>query len=157
MKKIHVFLLVGASLLTFACQNNSTTTSSDAASSPASAAETAKPQAVDASQVKLICHELRNMDDISPLSEIILQIGDQKIIVDSASTCGDLSPDQWEGLEIPKDAKAAVGGWWAGAGDYYYLKIEGTDAVVMYGWSEEEAEEKDMYQYKEVKRASLMQ
>ena len=145
--------------LIFSCESSSTTTTDAnpaAASGDSVAPAPTNPQASTEMAVKLACREIRNLDDISPLSEIQLIIGSQTIIVDSASTCAEITPDAWDNFEIPKDAKAAVGGWWAGAGDYYYLKIEGADAVVMYGWAEEGADEKDMYQYKEVKRAKLV-
>lgn len=151
MRKSYLLLVATLILISFGCQPQTSTSATSGSADSTANALAAKKDVV----VKLGCREIRSMDDISPLSEIYMEVYGKKIIVDSASVCGDITPEMWETYEIPKDAKAAVGGWWAGAGDYYYLKMDGGDAVVMYGWAAEEAEEKDMYQYKEIGRTKL--
>ena len=56
---------------------------------------------------------------------------------------------------IPKNAKSAVGGWWAGGGDYFYVAIEEGDAVVYVGYADEGAEPGDEYQYQEIYRTKV--
>jgi hypothetical protein len=75
--------------------------------------------------------------------------------VDSATACDDIGTDMYAQYHIPANAQQAVGGWFAGGGDYYYLKMEGTDAVVMYGWADEGAEPGTEYQYQEIKRTAV--
>ena len=154
MKKIHGIFALAILLLAFACKPSTTTPASTTDGDSAAAAAQQTP-AVNPDDVKLVCREIRDLNDMSPLSEVSLHIGSQVILVDSINACEVITTDMWENYEIPKDAKMAVGGWWAGAGDYFYLKIDGNDAVVMYGWAAEEVEEKDLYQYEEVKRVKI--
>lgn len=159
MNKFHFVFLAALAMLTFACES-STTTSTDANPAAASGDSVApapeNPQKTTAITVKLGCREIRNTDDISPLAEVVLTVGDKTFAVDSCNVCADLEPASWEQYKIPKDAKAAVGGWWAGGGEYFYLSLQGTDAVVYAGWADEGAAEKDMYQYKEIQRSPLV-
>ncbi len=141
-------------LLAFACKPSATEPVSTSVGDSTAAAAPQAP-AVNVDDVKLVCREIRDLNDEMPLSEISLHIGTKVVLVDSINACEVITADGWDNYEIPKDAKMAVGGWWAGAGDYFYLKIEGNDAVVMYGWAAEEVEEKDLYQYKEVKRVKI--
>jgi hypothetical protein len=148
MKNLFLALTLLASVTLWSCNKPAETTSTTV--TPDSLAKTAAPAPKNAAQ--FVCTEIRSLDDEAPLSELAIQVGDQKIPVDSISHCEIITPDAYDNFEIPKTALQAAGGWWAGAGDYFYLAEEGNDYVVYYGWAEEEADEKDMYQYKEVKR-----
>ena len=43
--------------------------------------------------------------------------------------------------QIPATALAACGGWWAGAGDYFYATREGDTLKIYQGWQEEQQTE----------------
>jgi hypothetical protein len=101
----------------------------------------------------LVCREIRDLNDIAPLSEVSVKIGEKTTLVDSISTCQMFTPEEYDGFKIPKNAVAACGGWWAGAGDYIYLVYEGNDAVVMAGWQAEEQEDEGFH-YQEILRIS---
>lgn len=150
MKKAYSLLISGLMLMATACQEQAsapTSTTTDAAQEPQ------QPKA----EPELVCEEIRGMEAMVPRSVVYLMVGTEKVFVDSVTVCDDISPDSYEMYQIPSHALQAVGGFWAGAGDYYYLTIQGNDAVVMYGWSDEEVDPSEMYQYKEKKRISLVQ
>lgn len=118
-------------------------------------ADPAKTEAAaPAAKPSLVCREIRSTDDIAPRAVVYLSVGGEEVLVDSTTVCGDIDPGSYANYNIPASAVMAVGGWWAGAGDYYYLSVEGTEAVVYYGWADEGSEE-DPYQYEEKLRAKL--
>lgn len=153
MKKHLLPLLLPGMLLLTAC-NSKTTESGGSTHADSAAKALAEPQTA-AADVKLACREIASMDEMVPLSEIQLVIGSKVILVDSSNTCAVIEPSEYAGYKIPSTAKMAVGGWFAGGGDYFYLAIEGGEAVVYAGWADEGAEEKDMYQYKAIHREKL--
>lgn len=144
----NTLIMLGMMAALTACKpadTNSTTTST----TPDAAAQT--PAVLK--EATLVCREIRNLDDISPLSEVSLKIGDKSTPIDSVSVCETFTKDMYEAHKIPKDAVAACGGWWAGAGDYLYLVYEGDDAVVMAGWQAEKQEDEGFH-YEEIRRMS---
>lgn len=87
-----------------------------------------------------------------PRTVVSVKYADSMIEVDSVAAAGVMTPDQFALYEIPADAITACGGYFAGAGDYFYITKQGADYVVMYGYSDEQAPESEIYKYKEVKR-----
>src|SRR3989338_5402261 len=53
--------------------------------------------------------------------------------------------------DIPADALASCGGWWAGGGDYFYAIWENNNVVVYQGW-QDEGQKDNGFHWKAVKR-----
>ena len=58
-------------------------------------------------------------------------------LVDTINNCGTISRDDYARYEIPPAALDARGGWYAGAGDYYYIILENGKPVLFAGWQDE--------------------
>jgi hypothetical protein len=96
--------------------------------------------------IQLTCTELEGSEH-APLYAVYLQVGDRKTkIAEIHSTCDDITRDEFSAYEIPEAALGAVGGWWAGAGDYFYV-IPENDKVTVYQGSADEMQEAPGYNY----------
>lgn len=58
--------------------------------------------------------------------------------------------EQYAGMDIPADAIAACGGWYAGGGDYYYIVPTPTGIAVYQGY-EDEGQEDAGYHWEKIK------
>lgn len=69
----------------------------------------------------LVCETIAAPEDGDmPLAAVYAQIGDTKIKVAELSVCRLIAPEEYADLQVPAGANSAVGGFWAGAGDYLY-------------------------------------
>lgn len=143
MKKLLLTGLVMIPLF-FACRNESGQGQSQQAGETTS-------QAIDPTTVQLICQAVEepNMEADAPRHEVFVQMGDSRVKVADILNCETLSPDLFAQYQIPAEALTAVGGWWAGAGDYLYIVQEGEKFVVKQGAMDEQQENLD-YGYKTV-------
>ncbi len=101
--------------------------------------------AIDPATIKFICQSAQdpNMEADAPRHEVYLQIGSSKIKVADILNCEILAKEFYEQNQIPPAAIAAVGGWWAGAGDYLYIIEENGNYVVKKGFTGEELQNND--------------
>ncbi|HFA49388.1 MAG TPA: hypothetical protein ENJ95_10265 [Bacteroidetes bacterium] len=110
---------------------------------------------IEQGDILLVCQEVDdpNMQYDAPQFEVFLMLADSKVKIADIYNCETLTPDLYEQHRIPKNAISAVGGWWAGAGDYIYVTEENGKYVVKQG---EMHEEKDnlSYDYKTVVKFS---
>lgn len=104
-----------------------------------------------ADQVYLACQPMNNpdADEVGAKHEVYLYLADSKVKIADVITCDVIEADSYEQFQIPKEAIMAVGGWYAGFGDYFYLIMEGDNFVVKQGDMDEEREENNYY-YKTV-------
>lgn len=58
--------------------------------------------------------------------------------MDTIYSCVEMTRSEYEKNNIPADAIIALGGWWAGSGDYYYLVLRGGKPVLYAGWQDEQ-------------------
>ena len=73
-----------------------------------------------------------------PHNEVFLVVNDQSTKIADVTACDEITKDSYLTFQIPANAVAACGGWYAGAGDYFYaLEMKGK-IVVMKGWNAEE-------------------
>lgn len=99
-------------------------------------------------QAQLQCQTISG-DESAPQSAVYAIVNQNKVKIASISVCDSIAPASYEDYGIPAAALAAVGGWWAGAGDYFYA-IEEDSAVAFYqGWVDE-AQEEDSYHYRKI-------
>lgn len=88
---------------------------------------------------RLECKVLRDADEhpADPFSEVYLLVGENKLKVADISVCLVFERPEFPHYGIPDTALSAAGGWWAGAGNYFYLIAEGDKYKVQYASSDE--------------------
>ncbi|HKK73827.1 MAG TPA: hypothetical protein VJ953_02040 [Saprospiraceae bacterium] len=109
--------------------------------------ETSVPPMVDA---KFVCTEISE-DETMPRSILSLYLNGQVHSLDTISTCERIGQEDYQRYAIPSGAVTAAGGWWAGAGDYFYAMVDGNVCVVMQGWQDEQQED-DGFHYEQIRR-----
>lgn len=102
--------------------------------------------------LSLICQaESSNMED-TPAHSVHLMMDGKKIKLANILACETFAKEDYKNYEMPKNTMDACGGWWAGAGEYFYLnKISDEIYSVNYGQMYEEKETK-LYDYTELVR-----
>jgi hypothetical protein len=83
--------------------------------------------------------------------QVILTVDGKKEIIDTVMACDKIPASNFSQYEIPKTALSACGGWWAGAGDYFYADLKDNKVVVYQGWQDEEQKDEG-YHWEVVKR-----
>lgn len=143
MKKI-VFACFIATCLLAACKSDTSGNQSDGERANVTAA-------IDPGTIKLICSPVEepNMEADAPKHEVFIQMGDSRIKIADILNCQAIEASAYEQYQIPSGALSAVGGWWAGAGDYLYVELQGDLFVVKQGEMFEEKTDND-YGYKTV-------
>ena len=81
---------------------------------------------------QLLCRPQSGSEEI-PEAAVFLLVADMKIKLGTALNCDTISPSDYGNYDIPASAIAACGGWWAGAGDYFYLTREGNKILAFQG------------------------
>ena len=115
--------------------------------------DTTLTQSIEISSAEFVM-EYNNNDEM-PQTLISIVINGVKHEVITISGMADLiQKEQYEIMDIPSNAIAACGGWWAGAGDYFYM-VNNSNAVVIYhGW-QDEMQEDDGYHWELLKEIEL--
>ncbi|MEL6925342.1 MAG: hypothetical protein AAFO94_14945, partial [Bacteroidota bacterium] len=88
-----------------------------------------------------------------PNTSIFLTFDDNKIKVAQTHSCLKITPAEYERHDIPADAIDACGGWWAGAGDYFYLTLQ-DEHYQIYQGSVDEMQEAPGYNYQPIGKLS---
>jgi hypothetical protein len=74
-----------------------------------------------------------------PRRNVFLNVKINKMLIDSVrSECNPIGKEEFERYEIPADAIDACGGWWAGAGDYFYVVKKDGEYHIYRGWQDEQ-------------------
>ena len=133
MKKFLLLLLI--SLILNACKSESNSNSNSKEPS-----------------ISLICQaEKSKMQDI-PAHSVHLMMDGKKIKLANILACETFTKTDYKNYEMPKTTIDACGGWWAGAGEYFYLNKNSDNSYgVYYGQMYEEKETKK-YDYTELVR-----
>lgn len=95
-------------------------------------------------KVRLQCQAVSE-DEAFPQSAVFAIVNQNKAKLANISSCDSIPPASYEDYGIPAEALAAVGGWWAGAGDYFYAIQEDSTIAFYQGWVEEGQEEEDYH------------
>lgn len=101
--------------------------------------------------MKLICKAEKSKVDNVPAHSVYLIMDDTiEVKVADIIACETFKKAEYDRYQIPKTAMDACGGWWAGAGEYFYLNKK-SDYVyaVNYGQMYEE-KETGKYDYSEI-------
>ena len=121
-------------VLTCSCGNkkaSTTGTGADTATTPATITT------VDSMPPGFRCTELPTDSLGIPYYILSLKVNGIESPVDTINNCGTITRDEYARYEIPTAALDARGGWYAGAGDYYYLVLENGKPVLYAGWQDE--------------------
>ena len=81
-------------------------------------------------KASLLCESYTDETSGTPLNEVFLLIGEQKIKIAEIGTCDTLPPDSYQEYSIPANALSACGGSDGETGDYLYLIREGKNLLV---------------------------
>ncbi len=97
------------------------------------------------SQVRfsLSCGETTYDEMDTPMSKVYLTVNDLRHEVGECMSCNEIDQEDFEVFEIPEQCKTAVGGWYAGGGDYFYAVKSATkeEIEVFFGWQEDGQED----------------
>ncbi len=97
-------------------------------------------------EVQLLCESLSD-SDVAPLSAVYVLIQHKKTkLLNMSASCSYIAPDAYESYAIPAEALSAVGGWWAGVGDYLYARPDGA-SILIYHAAIDETMAGDAYPY----------
>ena len=96
--------------------------------------------ALTATEVSLIGKDITKSEDL-PENQVFLRLNGKEILLDTINNCQPIDTVDWQRYSIPPTAMAACGGWWAGAGDYFYALLEKDSVVIYQGWQAEEQED----------------
>lgn len=154
MKKFFTLFSAYLLVLFFACQNEPKSEEAKNAPAPQATEETTSKSGLaplEKSDVQLICvpADDPNQESGYPQNEVFLYLAESKVKVADILACETIEPNQYADHQIPDEAIAAVGGWWAGSGDYVYVVEEKGNFVVKKGQVFEEQED-NSYHYKTV-------
>jgi hypothetical protein len=129
MRKVALFLL--ATLL-FSCQPDRTSSDQEGEN--------------EALTIQLVCEDIGS-DDTQPYFGVYAIVNESKTKIKEITTmCENITTEEYPALEIPEDAISAVGGWWAGAGDYFYAAQNGETITFYYAGVDEMQDEPITYQ-----------
>ncbi len=151
MKKINLLFFFSMALF-FACNN--TAQEQGEQEDATDTTETVTNTPLTAVEASFSCRELTGDDEPLPLFEVVLDINGEAMVVDSTNACEVFAKTDYEKYDIPANAITACGGWYAGAGDYYYLVRKQDELSLMQGW-QDEGQEDEGFHYVEVRKISL--
>lgn len=101
-----------------------------------------------AEEVMLSCDSVGSSDN--PSYAVYLQVKDRKVkIAQIAVECSLIDPNNFSTYNIPADALRAVGGWWAGTGEYLYA-INEENGLSIYQGTVDEMQEEPGYNYRRI-------
>lgn len=142
---VTVFMLLAC--LT-ACKGKSSKTTETAGTDTTKPVE--QPPVSAPASVQLICRD-RGTDSLgTPHHDVYLVANGVETKVKSINSCSEIPKSDYASREIPADALSACGGWWAGAGDYYFVIMKDGKPVVFEGW-QDEGQKDTGYHWKEFK------
>ena len=99
--------------------------------------------------VQLVCEDIGSTDEL-PKYAVYAIISERKTkMLEVASGCQVIEKEQYGDFQIPMDAAMAVGGWWAGAGDYFYAQSTDNKVVIFHAVIDEAQTDTD-YNYQKI-------
>lgn len=85
-----------------------------------------------------------------PYSKISVEYGEARTYLAEIPGVAEIQQGGNEEMEIPENAIASCGCWYAGGGDYYYIARSAAGITVFHGWLDE-AQEDEGYHWEEMK------
>lgn len=93
---------------------------------------------------KFVIVEIVDEDENSTF-EIYVQYNKKKVLINTLNGNASIVDKSEFYMGVPKTAISACGGWWAGAGDYYYLISSAKGLAIYHGWQDEEQEDEGFH------------
>jgi hypothetical protein len=131
------------------CRNNSSKTKEVKPPIDAAKPVDSNQAAINLGEVKLMCRDLGTDSFNTPHFMVILLARGKETKIKNINGCGEIPKTEYKKYDIPGEAISACGGWWAGAGDYYYVVLKKDSAVLFSGWMDETQKEKS-YHWKKI-------
>lgn len=92
----------------------------------------------------LKCNFIGESEYGAPQNSVTVEINGSEQSVGKCDACESINKSTFGDYEIPSNAISACGGWWAGAGDYFYtIKNINGGIDVFVGWQDEGQLEND--------------
>ena len=98
--------------------------------------------------------ETEMSEDGTPNSTVSILVGGKKLEITKVNACKKIEKADFDQFQIPAEAIAACGGWWAGAGDYFYILDDGNNNYTIMQGAIDEESTSDSYNYKMVMKLS---
>lgn len=83
-------------------------------------------------KVELRCEERSGTTEDTPAAGVFAVVNTNKTKIANINACDLIEADVYPELGIPTDALMAVGGWWAGSGDYFYAQKGEKNEILFY-------------------------
>ncbi|MCB0609573.1 MAG: hypothetical protein H6562_17890 [Lewinellaceae bacterium] len=83
-------------------------------------------------KVSLVCESRSGSTEETPAAGVFAIVNANKTKIANVSVCDSLTTANFQDLAIPQDALTAVGGWWAGSGDYFYARRGEENEILFY-------------------------
>jgi len=94
-------------------------------------------------KVTLTCRDKGEDENGVPQYDVYVKWDSTTQKVGTCNACAPLDIQDYYEYDVPREAVAAVGGWFAGSGNYYYaVRTEDDGAKVYGGWQDEGQMEK---------------
>ena len=96
-------------------------------------------------EAALQCKKVDGQDPYLPAFEISLELNGKMHLMDTIMGCDLIKQSDFANYDVPEDALTACGGWYAGAGDYFYAVNKNDKCVVYRGWQDEMQEDEGFH------------
>jgi hypothetical protein len=93
--------------------------------------------------VAFFCQLLEESDDEGRRYALHAEVGAYKTKIAELKACEPIPPERYGDYAIPPEALAAAGGWWAGAGDYFYARRDEAQIQFFQGYIDEASDSLD--------------
>jgi hypothetical protein len=108
-----------------------------------------KPPLPESIEAAFTCRSISD-DEANPKYEVSIEVDGIPRVLDTIPVCNMIPAEEYAQYDIPPAAVSACGGWWAGAGDYFYAVVSGHICTVIQGWSDEQQEDEGFH-YSEIR------
>ncbi|HTF03437.1 MAG TPA: hypothetical protein VK826_05400 [Bacteroidia bacterium] len=151
MNRSKILSLCSAALLLLGCSNDQSVSGDNDTSANKSVHGATDDDASRMNTARMTANftfeEIHPVEDSEfPRSIISVEFGDKIIPVDTVSGTADFYPKaEYKQMEVPDNALAVCGAWYAGAGDYFYLVPTENGLAVYVGFQDEEQGDDDYH------------
>jgi hypothetical protein len=156
MKKISLYFLAAMSVVAVACDQTVKSEQSmdfpvkEKDSMPLQEEEVEVLTVPDWEGARFSFKDLCEDEFGNPHKIVRVDVDGKTVVLDTVMACNTMTAKEYASHDIPSSAIDACGGWWAGAGDYFYLIEKNNRLLVYQGWLDE-GQEDESYHWKKVK------
>ena len=86
----------------------------------------------------MVCKDVGEDEYGIPHHEVFVKFDNTTQKIGTCNACAPIDIQDYHDHDVPKEAMAACGGWFAGGGDYFYIMRTKDDGVKVFaGWQDE--------------------